>query len=371
MSGPLVPGDGTLLSYALKTDPDPVQVGGTATLRLTVRGGPRPAHCRRIVLALPTGAGADELITAPGSLTAVVTGGEAEEQGGGWTATATTPPGEAVFTLTPARGRGWLAGVTPLTVTLGQIRVNTATGTPRLRITEETSADGTAWETRGSELALAKFPEGFVFRDLRPDRVHVKNGETVTLTWDGSPATYTMDWGRGPAQVTTDGTWTSPPLHDTTAFRLAARLPNSTAERVLTTLVTVARPHLRVTDLQSAGRVRMLGASLPVDAPAPGTSARYTATTDGLLLGHVKARTGQAPASLRITVLADGATVYGQQFVSDNRDASRLPSETPFHLPVAHGRTVVVTAQGAEGDDFGLTWMPYGSGGLQPEQPSP
>jgi hypothetical protein len=368
VSGPLAPGGGTLLSYALETDPDPFQVGGTATLRLTVRGGTRPAHCRQIALALPTGTGPGELITAPGSLTAAVTGGEDEEQGGGWTAAATTPPGEAVFTLTPERGRGWLAGVTPLTVTLGRIQVNAAAGTARLRITEETSSDGTTWETHATDLGLAKFPEGFVFRDLRPDRLHVKNGESVTLTWRGSPATYTVDWGRRPVEVTTEGTWTSPPLHKTTVFRLAARLPGSTAERVLTTLVTVARPHLRVTDLQAGGQVGMLGASHPLDAPVPGTPARYTATTDGLLLGHVRAHTGRPPASLRVTVLADGTAVYGQQFVSDNQDNSRLPSETPFHLPVAHGCTVVVTAQGAEDDDFGLTWMPYGSGLLLLDQ---
>ncbi|MEV4442347.1 hypothetical protein AB0K09_25725 [Streptomyces sp. NPDC049577] len=368
MSGPQAPGGDTLLSYALETDPDPFQAGGTATLRLTVRGGTRPAHCRQIVLALPTGAGPGELTAAPGSLTVAVTGGESEEQGGGWTATATTPPGEAVFTLTPARGRGWLAGVTPLTVTLGQIRVNTATGTARLRITEETSADGTVWEPRGTDLALAKFPDGFVFGDLRPDRIHVKNGECVTLTWRGSPATYTMDWGRRPVEVTTEGTWTSPPLHDTTVFRLAARLPGSTAERVLTTLVTVARPHLRVADLEAAGQVRMLGTGQRLGAPVPGTPVRYTAPTDGLLLGHVRARTGRPPATLRITVMADGTAVYGQQFASDNQDTSRLPSETPFHLPVGRGHTVVVTAAGAEDDDFGLTWMPYGTGLLQPEQ---
>ncbi|WP_171163741.1 hypothetical protein [Streptomyces sp. I05A-00742] len=372
MSASRTPGDDTLLSYALETDPDPFQVGGTATLRLTVRGGARPAHCRRIVVAVPTGAGPGELTSAPGSLTAAVTGGDGEEQGGGWSATATTPPGEAAFTFTPARGQGWLAGVTPLTVTLGQIRVNTATGTSRIRITEETSAsgDGTGWATRGRDLALAKFPEGFVFRDLRPDRLHVKNGESVVLTWRGSPATYTMAWNRRrPVPVTADGTWTSPPLHDTTVFRLAATLPGSGAERVLTTLVTVARPHLRVTGLQAAGRVHLFGTSQELDAPTPGTPARYTATADGVLLGHVRAHTGRTPASLRVSVLASGTPVYGQQFVSDNQDSSRLPSETPFHLPVAHGSTVVVTAQGAEGDDFGLTWLPYGSGPLLPEQP--
>ncbi|WKU48722.1 hypothetical protein Q3V23_34235 [Streptomyces sp. VNUA116] len=73
---------------------------------------------------------------------------------------------------------------------------------------------------------------------------------------------------------------------------------------------------------------------------------------------------------LRVMVLAEGAPVYGQQFVSDNQDRNRLPSETPFHLPVSQGCTVVVSAQGAEGDDFGLTWMPYGNGLLMAEPPA-
>ncbi|MEV5379394.1 hypothetical protein AB0L26_26000 [Streptomyces nondiastaticus] len=359
-----------LLSYTLETDPDPFPVGGTATLRLTVRGGARPAYCRRIVVAVPTGAGAGELTTAPGSLVPAVTGGEAADQGGGWHCAATTPPGEAVFTLTPRDGRGWLLGATPLTFTLGQIRVNAATGTSRLRVGEETSADGTEWANPEADLPLPKFPEGFVLRDFRAERPHVDNGDRVTLTWEGSPATYTMDWGRGPVEITEDGTWTSPPLHDTTVFRLAATLPGSTAERVLTTMVTVGRPHLRVTDLRAGGRVRKLGAGRRLAAPAPGTPARYTAPTDGVLLGHVRARNGGDPASLRVMVLAEGAPVYGQQFVSDNQDRNRLPSETPFHLPVSQGCTVVVSAQGAEGDDFGLTWMPYGNGLLMAEPPA-
>ncbi|MCX4633455.1 hypothetical protein [Streptomyces sp. NBC_01443] len=357
-----------LLSYALETDPDPFPVGGTATLRLTARGGARPAYCKRIVVAVPTGAGTGELTTAPGSLVPAVTGGDAADQGGGWDVALTTPPGEAVFTLTPRDGRGWLAGVTPLTFTLGQVRVNTATGTARLRITEETSADGTAWATPEADLPVPKFPEGFVFRDLRAKQPHVNNGDRVTLTWEGSPATYTMDWGRRPVEVTEDGTWTSPSLHNTTVFRLAATLPGTTAERVLTTMVTVARPHLRLTDLRADGRIRRFGTSRPLAAPSPGALARYTAPTDGVLLGHVRARNGGEPASLRVTVLTDDTPVYGQRFVSDNRDRDRLPSETPFHLPVSEGCTVVVTAEGSADDDFGLTWMPYGNGPLVPRE---
>ncbi|UKY48517.1 hypothetical protein [Streptomyces inhibens] len=363
----MTPAPEPLLAYTLTTTPDPIRIGAPATLRLVARGGAAPAYCRRITLGVPTGTGAGALTDNPAAITtAPVQGGGHQDQGGGWTIARSTPPGRADFTAIPTAGRGWLAGVTPLTLELGAIAVNAALGGTALTVTEETSADGTDWATRTTELPVPKFSADFVFRYFAPDEIHVPNGDSVRLTWQGSPATYTMRWGRrGECDVGDTREWTSPPLHDTTTFRLTATQPGSTAERVLTTTVTVFRPHLRVRDLSARRNVRMIGADQRLDPPPPDRPLRLRAGTDGILVGHVKAKAGAAPAAISVT--AGGTTAeYAQTFTSDNRDTSRVPAETPFHVPVRRGATLDITTEGTADDDFGLTWLPLGTGRLDP-----
>lgn len=352
-----------LLAYALTTDPDPIRVGAPATLRLVARGGMAPAYCRRISLGIPTGTGAGALTADPASIvTPPVQGGGHQDQGGGWTIARSTPSGSAVFTATPNAARGWLAGVTPLTLELGAVAVNAALGGTVLTVTEETSADGTNWVARTAELGVPKFPADFAFRYFAPSAIHVANGSCVRLTWQGSPAVYTMRWGlRGECDVSAVKEWDSPPLHDTTTFRLAATLPGGTAERVLTTTVTVFRPHLRVRDLAARRHVRMIGADQRLAPPRSGPALRLRAETDGILVGHVRAKAGAAPATIRV-----GTAEYAQIFTSDNRDTSRVPAETPFHVPIRRGALVEIGASGGADDDFGLTWLPMGTGRLAP-----
>ncbi|MEU4955623.1 hypothetical protein ACFYN3_42765 [Streptomyces lavendulae] len=149
-------------------------------------------------------------------------------------------------------------------------------------------------------------------------------------------------------------------------FRLAATLPDGTAERVLTTTVTAFRPHLRVRDLSARRVVHMIGADQPLGPLEPGQPLRLLATTDGNLVGHVQAKAGAPPATIRATAMEGTAVQYSLGFTSDSRDMMRVPSETPSHLPVRCGSTVVVTAVGTAADSFGLTWLPYGSGFLVP-----
>ncbi|MET7300424.1 hypothetical protein [Embleya sp. NPDC005575] len=364
----MTPASEALLAYTLTTDPDPIETGRPATLRLVARGGDTPAYCRRITLGVPTGTGAGALTDNPAAISpAPVQGGGHQDQGGGWTIARATPAGRADFTATPTAARGWLAGVTPLTLELGTIAVNGALGGTALTVIEETSANGTDWATRTIELAVPKFPADFVFRHFAPDEIHVPNGDPVRLTWQGSPATYTMRWGRqGECDVSDAKEWVSPSLYDTTTFRLAATLPGSTAERVLTTTVTVFRPHLRVRDLSARRNVHMIGADQRLDPPQPDRPLRLRAGTDGILVGHVKAKAGAAPAAISVTTAAGTTVEYAQTFTSDNQDTSRVPAETPFHVPIRRGATVDITAVGTDADDFGLTWLPLGTGRLDP-----
>ncbi|MGC0419534.1 hypothetical protein [Embleya sp. AB8] len=359
----MTPGAEPLLAYSLTTDPDPPRIGASATLRLVVRGGARPAYCRRITLSVPTGTGAAALTNNPAAIRdAPVQGGNHQDQGGGWTIARSTPSGRAEFTATPRAARGWLPGVTPLTLELGDIAVNAAIGGATLTVTEESSADGTTWATRSTSLPVPKFAAGFVFRGFAPDRIHVDNGESVRLTWEGSTASYVMRWGHlGVDDVSNVKEWVSPPLHDTTTFRLAAFVPGSGAEKVLTTTVTVFRPHLFVGDLRARRNVRLIGADQRLNPVPGGAALRLRAPTDGTLVGHVKAKVGAAPATVRVA-----ADEYVQVFTSDNRDASRVPAETPFHVPIRRGATVAISATGTAADDFGLTWLPKGTGLLTP-----
>ncbi|GAA0851385.1 hypothetical protein ACFQVD_00115 [Streptosporangium amethystogenes subsp. fukuiense] len=364
-----------LLSYDLALDPDPPQTGRPCLLRLTVRAA-APAFCRKITLSLPTGTGAAHFTNAPAAITPrPVQGGEDADQGGGWRLTRADAADAVTFTALPTRPRGWLLGVTPLTLELAGVTANTTPGTATLRIEEETSSDGLTWQTQTMELPLPKFPDGFFFGDLRPELLMVPNGGHAELTWRGSPAVYTLTWAGehggsgGQADVSDVTTWLSPPLHDTTAFRLAARLPGSTAERVLTTLVTVALPHLRTHDLTATGKVRLIGAghSIEIGRERPHT---FQSDTDGLLIGRVQAVAGATPAQMEVTALADGGgQEYRAVFTSDNADPSKIPAETPFDVPVRRGTAITITCRYTRPPDgpepiepfFSLLWLPYGS----------
>ncbi|MFF5213005.1 hypothetical protein [Streptosporangium sp. NPDC000396] len=367
----------TLLAYQLAIDPDPIQAGRTCGLRLTARGGDAPAYCRKIVISMPTGTGSGHLTNTPTGITIMpVRGGDHPDQGDGWSVERTSATGRVDFTATPSSAAGWLPGVTPLTLGLDDIAVNGAVGVAALQVSEESSLDGVTWQTRTTRLSLPKFPEDFVFKDFRPDHVLVLNGGHAVLSWRGSPATYTLTWGGesggmgGSADVSGVDTWTSPPLHDTTAFRLAATLPGGTAERVLTTLVTVARPHLTVNDLSAKGSIRLMGANQPIEPLGLGSTHTFVADTDGTLIGRLAAVAGGSPAVIDVTVTAeDGSIEYKVSFASDNGDTGRLPTETPFHLPVRHGTTVTATCGYLQPPAtpepldpfFALTWVPDGN----------
>ncbi|CAO5171588.1 conserved hypothetical protein [Frankia sp. AiPs1] len=360
-----------LLDYTLAFDPDPIQAGRPCTLRVTARAGNTPVYVRKTVLTLPIGTGATTLTASPSGIRRLaVTGGDHPHQGEGWRIAA---PSGGSFTATPTLARGWLLAVTPLTFGLADIAVNTAPGTAELQIAEDSSLDGSSWQTRTTRLALPKFPANFFFADFRPDTMLVPNGGHAVLSWNGSPAVYTMTWqshsgGRGGSAVVSDqNPWTSPALHDTTVFRLAASMLGGTAERVLTALVSVARPHLLVHDLTALDTVQMMGTSQPIEVGL-GTTHSFTAPTDGILLGRVSANAGGRATGIKVTARAPGTVEYVNDFASDNSDTTKLPAETPFHLPIRRGAQVTAVCRHLDPPSvpespepyFSLVWIPDG-----------
>ncbi|UQI45947.1 hypothetical protein M1P56_17085 [Streptomyces sp. HU2014] len=222
-------------------------------------------------------------------------------------------------------------------------------------------------------MPVPKFTQGFVFRDFHPDRVLIANGERATLRWAGdASAAYTMSWNREQVSVAAAGEqeWQSPPLRDTTVFRLEAALADGAVSTTLTTQVGVIRPHLSVDDLVARGSVHLLGTSedLPLPEPTahnqPARSRPYHAMTDGILFGHLRAKAGRRPAQLSAHVTHQGRDEDTSIFTSDNSDTNRTPVETPFQLPVRHGASASLAFTGTTEDLLSLTWIPMGGGRL-------
>lgn len=213
----------SLLSYTIEPDPNPLTVSTAkdpvvGRLDITVGlGNSGPAYCKSVTVRIPIGAGASALTENRAQLTSAVVGAS------GWT----PRPGFAdgtwqVFEFVPERP----VQVTGRAVTLvvSQIEVNTTVGEADIEIIEETSPTNGSFTPKPTEASVTKFPAEFVFRNFRPTKIMVCNGEHAVLKWDGSAdAAYTMFWDRNSQDVSNVREWTTPqPLTAPTGFMLQA-----------------------------------------------------------------------------------------------------------------------------------------------------
>ncbi|WP_344118661.1 hypothetical protein [Streptomyces blastmyceticus] len=253
----------SLLGYAIGPDPEPLTVSTAKDPvigRLDITLGPGnsgPAYCKSITVRIPIGAGATALTENRAQLTSAVIGAN------GWTAR----PGYAdgtwqVFEFVPDRP----VQVTGRAVTLvvSQIEVNEAVGEAGIEIIEETSPTNGSFTPKTTVASVMKFPAEFVFRNFRPTKVMVPNGEPAVLRWDGSAdAAYTMFWARNSSQdVSNVREWATPePLTAPTGFMLQATVTagGQTLTHTLTTVVMVERPDLEIGHLDIAGRTTFRG----------------------------------------------------------------------------------------------------------------
>ncbi|MFD7583856.1 hypothetical protein ACFV84_00215 [Kitasatospora sp. NPDC059811] len=243
-----------LLSYSLATSPtDPLNASTDkdpviGRLDITVgRNMTTAAYCRKIIVKIPIGAGAAHLTTVnTNDIKQSVTGGSDPGHGNGWTATAAAEGDKRVFTFTPGRAPEF-TGQWAVTLVISQIPINKVVGKPVIEVIEETSpTNGNFTPKEPVRITVDKAPPGFLFRNLRPSKIMVENGEKVTLTWEIQNGTCVMYWDdKSDPNVNSEPKWTSPALHNTTGFMLqATSAEDASFVHTLTTAVTVAKPDL-------------------------------------------------------------------------------------------------------------------------------
>lgn len=194
-----------LLSYAVSTNPLPLQVGTTGAITVVVSnpGGysDQPAQDYVAVTSItfdfgPKGADAVNLTTVDGSSLTVT-------PPAGWGAPVVVG---LQFVFTPPTAGGNVFPQQGLTFIIASIPVNQAVGTVPLTITEVASSPGDPTEpdlyppqpsvSRQLVKGIGKFPANFTVSDLvaRPPNVPVGSGPT--LSWNGTAgAAYELDFG--------------------------------------------------------------------------------------------------------------------------------------------------------------------------------
>jgi hypothetical protein len=255
---------GTLLTYAVSTSPEHLQVSppdrnpsyGAITIVVANAGAATPVVVEQIQFTVPVGTGAADLTVASAATGIQATASPSSQ----WKISQTAA---GVFTATPVPGFETVTGG-GLAFRLSNILLNQQVGTaPRTVI--ETASAGAGGPVRTpsptATLPLAKFPYGFFLSHLAASAPQVPDGGTVTLTWAASDGpTYTIRYAGQSVDVSAVRSWTSPPLTQDTTFILrgTAQAAGDTVAESLTVTVTVADPSLTVHDLtvQTAATVR-------------------------------------------------------------------------------------------------------------------
>jgi hypothetical protein len=163
----------TLLSYALGVHPDPLQAGQRAGLVLVVsNAGDQAITCRGIVLTLPVGTAATDLIDGGSAVdTSPAQGWTVEALGG--VITFTAPAGGAVI-----EGAGLIFTAT--------ITLNPQPGTATILLQETASDDDDPSQVRTASFTVDKFPVEFSLSDLTAvpaDALDIAYGQPAYLNW--------------------------------------------------------------------------------------------------------------------------------------------------------------------------------------------
>jgi hypothetical protein len=260
----------TILTYALVTDPSPLQVSlagadsSTADIQLVITNQQSAAVAVK-ALQLTVVAGSDPASLTDLTSTVLDVQWQPNQP---WTVQPPAPSiGDNFYTLTPSdSGNGKLNPGDSIVVAFTNVPINQALGTTTLSIAERTSpAGGTL------QYALAKFPYGFSFTNLtvvNPQTgavvSQVARAQPVRLTWEGSvldPNAYTVYYSTANGQQT--GTlkvvnqWDLPNVYQDTIFNVQVTVSDQSGQPVRHTLMTsvsVASPNLIVTSLNLGGQ---------------------------------------------------------------------------------------------------------------------
>jgi len=184
----------TLLSYAVATDPNPLQVSpqpsdpSLATLTIIVSNDTHQLiDCQSISFDFSVGTDAKDFFSDATGI-----GTSATE---GWSLSS---PSAGVFTATPDTAQNGSIGAGSLIFVLSNILVNAQPGTTDMTITEVTTSN-----TGTLDIPLAKFPQKFKVGELIASPPTISSGGSTTLFWSGtSGAIYEIQYQVGPGTVT-------------------------------------------------------------------------------------------------------------------------------------------------------------------------
>ncbi|HEX8174278.1 MAG TPA: hypothetical protein VF543_04055 [Pyrinomonadaceae bacterium] len=257
----------TLLSYAISANQDPIdvspQTGDPSLVNLMIlvsygKGG--YVDCQSISFGFLQGTNARDFFSdSTGIATSAPTGWSISQEG-------------SLFTATPETAQDGEVGPAGLVFFISNIKVNNQPGTTEMTIVEMTTGNvGTL------TYPLAKFPAQFNVGPLMANPLTIKQGQSVTLSWNGSSgATYELQYLESYDSIVTitntkdgkalppTGSYTIDNLQGTTTFYLivSAPLPGQDEPVIFQreATVSVAIPPVRINSFSaSAHSVSMPG----------------------------------------------------------------------------------------------------------------
>lgn len=249
-----------LLSYAISTYPEPLQVSpaagnpSIASLTIVVSNSTTDmVYCNQITFSLTLGNLAQNLTETAVGIQA------AAQPSDQW---QLTNNGDGTFTATPKQPQYNAIGKTGLVFQIYNVQVNQQVGTFSFDVDELSSKDGQSFTDKYNDYQISKFPYGFFVSNFTSTVPMVQDGGTAVLTWVGSDlATYTILYDDQAIDVTEVRSWTTPPLTHVTNFILkaAAQSQGETVNTYLNTTVTVANPEVNATSLTVSGNSTLGG----------------------------------------------------------------------------------------------------------------
>ena len=266
----LVGSSTTSLTYALVTDPTPLEVSlsgadsSTANIQLVITNQQSaPLTVKAVQVTVVVGPDAASLTDLTSS--ALDAQWQPKQP---WDVQPPTPAlGNNTYTLLPSdSGTGELAPGDSVVLTFTHVPINQTLGTTTLSVVERTSLGS------GSvQYALSKFPYGFYFTNLtvvNPQTgavvSQVARTQPVRLTWEGSvlePTAYTVYYSTAAGQQTGSlsviNQWDLPNVYEDTVFNVQVTASDDSGQPVthtLTTNVAVAQPDLSVTSIDLGGQ---------------------------------------------------------------------------------------------------------------------
>ncbi|WP_044370704.1 hypothetical protein [Streptomyces noursei] len=344
---------GSQLQYSLTTVPDPLTIsppnGTVEEADLIIVGSrihPDPIETNEISVYVHAGTEAWQLVLDHTGLQPSITLPD-------WTATVDSAEGRILFK--PNTGTATLSPEQGVTLHLNKLRINRQVGTSPVTIELKWRAPGSSsWRTETQDLAVGKFPAGFYLRNLKADAAYIENGDPVTLTWERSEgATYHLLYDNVEIDVTKYSTYTVQDIRRNTMFYLRGRVQQGTgtAERTLSTYVTVNRPDLEVRNLDVHGKTGVMSRRT-MSAPDDTRDWEATAQTDGLLNAQV------IRGKLMVRHQNDSTgNSWSTGFTAGDGDGATLL------IPVEKGWKVKISWLGSVGHAT-MFWFAFGDGDL-------